>query len=280
MYKFLPLFLLLFVVPSNAQDKLKGSRNVKTEQYDLSTFHSIKVSGELEVGILKGNQPMVEIEADDNLHDYILTEVLDGVLVIKPVKEFQKAKRQELRITFTDSLKSITAEDEVEISGLQDIYSGDLSLQVKDKARAYFTIKARVFSLTQHDDSKSELNINSEKARFQINKSSQVEALVNSPAFEIDLYEKGSASIEGEIQELQVRADQSSKFDGENLSSSQAEVLAQGDCELKINVTETLRIHATGDSEIEIYNEPKIEILEFKGEASISKKEFSSGLFK
>ncbi|MUP47214.1 hypothetical protein E0K83_15850 [Gramella sp. BOM4] len=279
MTRYLPLLLILLMSSTFAQDKIKGSRKVKTEQYDLETYHSIKVSGEFEIGILKGNRPMVEIEADDNLHDYILTEVIDGVLIIKPIKEFNRTKRQELRLTFTDSLKSIIAEGDVEISGLQDIYATNLSLHLKDKAKGFFTIKAEDFSLVQNDDSKAELNVTASSSRFQLNQSAKVEALVNAPAFEVDIYEKASAKIEGDIQEFIIRADQSSKFDGENLSSVTANVLAQGDSEVKINATDSLQIRATGDSEIDIFNEPKIEILEFKGEAVIAKKEFSSGLF-
>lgn len=279
MLKKLPLLLLIIFISCKAQEKVKGSRNVKTEQYDLSSFHSIQAKGDFKIGILKGNRSMIEIEADDNLHDLIQSEVRDGILYIKPFKEFSRTKKQELRITFSDTLKDILITDDVELESLQDIYVGDFKLETRKDAQAFLTIKAKDLRLIQNDDAKSELNITATTVDFQLNQSSDLKALVNAPDFNVDIYEKATARIEGDIQRFKIRADQSANFDGENLTSVTAELLAQRNAEIKINVTDTLNVRATGKSEIEVFNEPQINLIEFKDEAVISKKEFSKGLF-
>lgn len=279
MIKKLPLLLLIIFISCKAQDKVKGSRNVKTEQYDLKSFHSIQAKGEFEIGILKGTKPMIEIEADDNLHDLIQTDVIDGVLYIKPIKDISRSKRQELRITFSDTLKSILIAGDVELSSLQDLFLNDFDLQTRKDAKAYLTLTAKSFSLVQSDDSKAELNVTATDCSWQLNQSSEVKALVNAPSFNVDIYEKASARIEGDVKEFKIRADQSSKFDGENLTSLQAEILAQGNSEVKVNATDSLKIRANGNSEIDVYNEPNINLIEFKDEAVLAKKEFSKGLF-
>ncbi len=280
MLKKLPLLLLIISCACMAQEKIKGSRNVKTEQYDLSPFHSVKIEGEFEVGILKGSRPLIEIKADDNVHDVIMTEVLDGILYIKPIKELSRTKKQELKITFSDTLKNIKISDDVQLESLQDLYFKDFTLEVKNDAKAFMTLKAGNFSLIHNDDAKSELNITAENADFQLNQSSEVKALVNAPKFNVDIYEKASARIEGDIQEFNIRADQSSKFDGENLTAITAELLANGDSEIRINATDSINVKASGSSEIDVYNTPVINLIEFKDEAVIAKKEFSKGLFK
>ncbi len=279
MLKNLPLVILIIFCSCKAQDKIKGSRNVKTEQYDLTSFHSIQAQGEFKIGVLKGSRPMVEIKADDNLHDYILTEVKDGVLYIKPLKEFGRTKKQELTVSFSDTLQNILIAEDVEMESLQDLYTGDFKLETKEGSKAFMTIKSNAFRLIQSDNSRTELNITAQATEFQLNQSANVKALVNSPVYNVDIYEKASARIEGDIMELNLRADQSSKFDGENLSCLTAEVLAQGSSDLKVNVKDTLNIRANGRSEIEIYNEPQINLIEFTNEAKIEKKEFSKGLF-
>ncbi|WP_026934683.1 GIN domain-containing protein [Christiangramia echinicola] len=280
MLKKLPFLLLIIFCSCKAQEKIKGSRDVKTEQYDLTPFHSIQAKGEFKIGILKGSRPMIEIKADDNLHDLIQTDVIDGVLYIKPIKEFSREKAQELKITFSDTLKDVLLAGKVELESLQDLFLGDFKLVTRKEAKAFITLTAKDFDLTQNDDAKSELNVTANNVTFQLNQSSELKALVNSPVFSLDIYEKASARIDGEIESFKVRADQSSKFDGENLTSITAELLAQGNSEVKINVTDTLNIRANGTSEIDIYNEPQINLIEFKGEAVIAKKEFSKGLFK
>lgn len=280
MLKKLPLLLLVVLFSCKAQDKIKGSRNVKTEQYNLTSFHSIQAKGEFKIGLLKGSRPLIEIEADDNLHDLIQTEVIDGVLYIKPIKDFSRTKRQELRITFSDTLRNILIAGEVELESLQDLYFQDFQLETRKKSKAFLTLTAKSFSLIQNDDAESELNITASDVVFQLNQSSKVEALVNSPIFKVDIYEKASARIDGEIQDFIIRADQSSKFDGENLTSVKANVLAQGDSEVKVNATDSLEIIAKGTSEVDIFNNPKIDLIELKDEAVIAKKEFSKGIFK
>ncbi len=279
MIKKLPLLLLIILCSCQAQEKVKGSRNVKTEQYNLTPFHSIQVAGEFEVGVLKGSRPMMEIKADDNLHDLIQSEVVDGVLYIKPVKEFSRAKAQEIRITFSDTLRNISISDKVELESLQDLYFDDFQLETKDASRVFITLTSRSFTLVHGDDSKAELNVTAQEVYYQLNQSSKVEALVNAPLFKVDIYEKADARIDGEIEDFELRADQSAKFDGENLACVSANVLAQGDSENRINVTEELEIRAKGSSETAIFNNPEIRLLEFTDEAVISKKDFKKGLF-
>lgn len=280
MLKKLPLLLLIILCSCKAQDKVKGSRNVKTEQYDLEKFHSIQIKGEFEVGILKGRRSMIEIEADDNIHDLIMTEVLDGTLYIKPIKKLSRTKKQELRITFSDTLKSILIGGDVELESLQDLYVNDFKLETGKDAKAFLTLTASKFNFIHKDDAEAELNVIAKEIVCQLNQSSKVEALLNAPDVEIDIYEKASARIDGETQIFNLRADQSSKFDGENFSSLKAEVLAQGNSSSRVNVSDTLNLIASGKSEVEVYNTPVIKLLKFSDEASLSKKEFSKGLFK
>ena len=222
---------------------------------------------------------MMEIKADDNLHDLIQSEVVEGVLYIKPVKEFSRTKAQEIQITFSDTLRNISISDKVELESLQDLYFDDFQLETKDASRVFISLTARSFTLVHGDDSKAELNVTAQEVYYQLNQSSTVEALVNAPLFKVDIYEKADARIDGEIEEFELRADQSAKFDGENLACVRADVLAQGDSENRINVTEELEIRAKGSSETAIYNNPKIRLLEFTDEAVLSKKDFRKGLF-
>ena len=279
MIKKLPYLLLIIFCSCKAQEKIKGSRNVKTEQYDLNSFHSIQAKGEFKIGILRGSRSQIEIEADDNLHDLIQTDVIDGILYIKAIKEFSRTKRQELKITFADTLTEILIAGDIELESLQDIYVKNFKLETRKDSKAFLTLKAETFNLIQNDDAKSELNITAKEVDFQLNQSSELKALVNAPVFNVDIYEKAYARIEGDSQNFKIRGDQSSKFDGENLTLAKADLLAQGSSEIKINVTDTLNVRANGRSEIDIFNEPVINLLEFKDEAVIAKKEFSKGLF-
>ena len=98
------LLFSFFAITVQAQDKIKGSRNVIKEERDLSEFNALDVRGDLEVVIKNSGTARVEIEADDNLLEIISTEVIDGTLVIKPLKEISRSKRQKVTVEFPENI--------------------------------------------------------------------------------------------------------------------------------------------------------------------------------
>ena len=80
--KFIPLIIAsaLFFFSCNYK---KGSGNIVSEKRQTASFKSIKVSGDFEVIIKKGDREEVVIEADDNLINNIETKVVNGQLRIR-----------------------------------------------------------------------------------------------------------------------------------------------------------------------------------------------------
>ena len=65
--------LLLISVLTFAQkkEKIKGSKIVKLEQKQVDNFESIEVEDNLDVFLVKGTECGIEIEADDNLIEFV-----------------------------------------------------------------------------------------------------------------------------------------------------------------------------------------------------------------
>lgn len=97
------LFVLTFTT-IQAQEKIKGSRNVTVEQTEIEPFTAMEIGEEFEVVIVKGPTAMIEIEADDNLHEVIDVDVIGNVLYLQTIKEIRRSKRLRVRVTFTDAL--------------------------------------------------------------------------------------------------------------------------------------------------------------------------------
>lgn len=269
--------LLLISIPvifiSCGSQKVKGSRNVITEETRLKEFSSIEIEGDFEVSLEKGNEAMMKVTADDNLHNIIQAEISNNTLYIKPTTRIGSSKSQEIALLFTDNLERIILSDKVALVSLQDLFLEDAEVRLNDKAMAWLTVTAHDFKLYKSHKSKTELNLTAENAYFQLNGSSDLKALVNAPAVNIDTYEKASARIEGETENLQLRAEHSTNFNGRRLTAREARVSAEGNSRNQVEVIENLVITAKGRSKVDIYGNPKIEMLEFTETARISKKE-------
>ena len=78
---------------------VKGSGNVQNEKRNLADFKTIEVGGIFEVEVTAQKEFSVEVEADDNLLQYIKTEVHNGTLEISTEKRISPKERIRVRIS-------------------------------------------------------------------------------------------------------------------------------------------------------------------------------------
>ena len=89
-YKRLILFILIVLVALTACqtvfnttiEAIRGSGNVITAPRSVSGFSSIQVNLGAELVLTQGNGESLNVEADDNLMPYILTDVHNGKLIV------------------------------------------------------------------------------------------------------------------------------------------------------------------------------------------------------
>ena len=266
------LCVFTFVTNSNAQDAVKGSRNVTVVQNPIDAFSAMEIGESFEVRIVKGETPMVEIETDDNLHELIDIDVIGGTLYLQTIKEIKRSKRMNVRITFTDELKEIRVKEKAQVSGLTDLLFTSLLITTTNNGEFLGTVKAEYVKFINNDNGRAELNITADTTVFELNQKSKVEALVTSANFKADLLEDAKAKIEGDVKDFQLRADNGSRFTGENLTSQVCTVVIEGRAEASVKADNEINISAKGKSKLTIFDSPKFNIDAFEDEASLFKK--------
>ncbi len=83
----LPLFLLMLMFASGCvglddKQSIRGDRNIVSNLRTVDPFHHLTSSGNLVLLLRHSSSPGVTVTVDQNLQDYIYTEVVDGVLNI------------------------------------------------------------------------------------------------------------------------------------------------------------------------------------------------------
>jgi hypothetical protein len=78
---------------------VQGSGNLQTEKRNAADFKSIDVGGVFEVEVVAQKDFSVEVEADDNLLQYIRTEVKGGTLEIKADKRLSPKNPIHIRVS-------------------------------------------------------------------------------------------------------------------------------------------------------------------------------------
>ena len=92
---------------------VEGNRKVVTKERKTDSFTGVKVSSGIDVYLKQGNNEAVSVEADENLHEYILTEVRNGVLNVYSEYNIRDAERKRVYVTIKEvsSVKTSSAGD-------------------------------------------------------------------------------------------------------------------------------------------------------------------------
>lgn len=269
------LFTLLITTFSFAQkkEKIKGTKIVTVAQKEIGNFESIEIEDNLEIFLAKGGTQGLEIEADENLHEVIMTELNGTTLRLYTAKEVTGSKKLSIRVTYTENLKSITAKNEVVLNSLTDLQLDTIAIKNLDYSKSYLNVKSGNFSLSLNDKTTAELNLQAESAAIELSKSAQLKALIASPEVKIDMYQKSVATIEGDAANAKIRLDNNANFTGRKFSVKNLELISESYTTNVVNALETVSISVSGKSQTQLLGKPKVTMVNFADSAVIYKKE-------
>jgi hypothetical protein len=119
-----------------------GDGNVVKKDRTTESFTGVKVSTGIDVFLSQGDKTSLSVEADENLHEYIITEVKDGNLHVYTEVNIREAERKRVYVTMnkidylsTSSAGDMVGETPVRTDNLRLNASsaGDIKLEVYAK---------------------------------------------------------------------------------------------------------------------------------------------------
>lgn len=270
------LFLSLLVATTamaQKKEKIKGSKTVTVTQKEVQSFDALEVEDNIEIFLVKGNTQSIEIEADDNLHEIIASEIYGSTLKLSTTKEVSSSKKLSVRVTYTDALKTITGKHESIINSLAELSLENITVKNLDYSKSYLNVKSTNFSLVLNDKAKAEINVKAESTTLELSKNASLKALVASPAVKLDMYQKTSAEIEGDAADAKIRLDNNATLTAKKFTAKNMELVTEGYTSCNVTALENVMISASGKSEIQLLGKPKVTVQNFADSAVIYKKE-------
>jgi hypothetical protein len=99
-------------------ESVKGNGNITVEERKGLNAHRIRLAGFMDVELSQGSGTEVKVEADENLQQYIITEMEDDVLVVKMRSNIRFINSERLKIYITtDRLEQLTLSGSGNITG-------------------------------------------------------------------------------------------------------------------------------------------------------------------
>ena len=259
-------------VTAQSADKVKGDRNVTIKQTYLDDFHSIVVDGDFSIEIVYNSEPSVNVEADDNLHEIIQFNVVDGILTFTETTRITSKKKLNITVNYGDNLSNIETKGDGEIRSLTSMELGNVSLITSDNSRAYLNINAKNFNYKSSGKSKTRLNLKADSTKIELSDNSKLDALIISKVADFDLYTRADAVIEGSANSSVIKMDTSTNFNGSKFDVKTTDVNLEDTSDLTISAIDNITIAISGDSEIYLFGSPAITITKFEDTAKLQKK--------
>lgn len=123
-------------------NSVNGDRNVVTKNRKIAdNFTEIKVSTGIDLYITQGAKNKISVEADENLHDIIITEVENGTLKVFAEKGIWRAKSKKVHVTITD-LTLLKATSGSDVQGKGVINTNEISISATSGADISITVDA------------------------------------------------------------------------------------------------------------------------------------------
>jgi len=164
------ILFLLIVSTSCMFDGVRGNGNVITKNRKISNdFIRIKVSRGLEVFITKSKNVSLVVEADENLHEIIETEVKDGTLIITSQRNIWHASTKIIHLS-VENLNEILVSSGAEVSSENTFFSDDMKINATSGAEA--NLHLNVNSLILDTSSGANVKLAGKAIYFKVSSSS------------------------------------------------------------------------------------------------------------
>ena len=216
---------------------IKGNGNNVTIERNTVDYDGVAVSGWFDVDLVSGNEGEITLEGEENLLEYIITEVKDGKLVIKTEKGVNlKSSNWKSGIHITIPVESIS---HVAMSG-----SGDIVGKTK--------IKADKFSTAMSGSGDITLDIDSSSISTSMSGSGNINLSGTTGDFEATI--SGSGDIEA--------------FD---LEADNVEATVSGSADIEVTAKKSIKARVSGSGDITYRGNPEKINTKTSGSGNISK---------
>ena len=136
------ILCLLFTSCNFVFNGVNGNGNVITEQRSTNNFSSIKATEGINVHLKQGNTCNIKVQADENLHDIILTEVNNGELYIHTKKSIGKSSAKKIIVTIKN-LNQLKSTSGASIYGVNTFKCNKLKLYADSGSNQSLTVETQ-----------------------------------------------------------------------------------------------------------------------------------------
>jgi hypothetical protein len=216
-------------------EKIKGNGKMTTETRNTGAYDGIKCAGSMDYVLVAGDEGMIKLEGEENLLEYIMTEVKNGNLIVKTKKgvNLRPSSNKELKVTIP--FKDI---NKVSLAGNGDLWNTD-------------TIKADDLDVSLAGSGDIVLDVETTSVKGSVAGS-------------------GDLTLKGNTNDLVASVAGSGDFHGFMLQADNTTVSIAGSGDAEVVSNKSIKARVAGSGDIEYRGNPDKEDTKVTGSGTIS----------
>ncbi|TYA56352.1 head GIN domain-containing protein [Formosa maritima] len=235
MKKLILIATVLLSTYSFAQ-KVKGNGNMTIITRTTANYDAISCSGFMDFELVKGTEGKIKIEGEENLLEYIVTEVKDNKLIVKTKDRASLKPSLNKGIRITIPFHDI---DEVSLAGSGDLWNKEIII--------------------------------STDLEVSLSGSGDVTLILKVDTLKCDLTGSGDIKLKGSTNNLEATLTGSGDINATSLTSNHTDITVTGSGDANVVSNISLKARVTGSGDIKYSGNPEKEYTKVSGSGSISK---------
>jgi hypothetical protein len=217
----------------NIQDTITGDGKVVSQTRDVPEFTGLKVGSGIDVFLTQGDNQSVVVEADENLQEWIRTEVNGSVLHIYTDKNIRLAKTKRINIT-------CRMLDRIDISS-----AGDVTAVNRFKA---------------------------DKLDIDMSSAGDLSLEVEANEVNISISSAGNAVLKGKADTLKADLSSAGDLNAFDLEAKFGDISVSSAGSARVFVTDEASFHSSSAGDIDYKGEPRVKEIHTSSAGSVNKK--------
>lgn len=196
----------------------KGNGTVTEETRNVGAFFNLDIDGDYEIVLQEGSTPLITVQTDENLHQYVETKLDGQTLKVRNVEKIQASENTRLIITYQK---------------IEDIILGGAA-KVENRGV-----------------------INSDELNIRVNGSGVIDLSINVRELELKLGGAGSVNLRGKAEKQKMELSGAGNLAALELESKECEVNLSGIGSAQVFVTDNLKAEVSGVGSIRFKGDPR-----------------------
>jgi citrate lyase gamma subunit len=193
-------------------------RNVVSKDRKMESFSGIRVSTGIDVYLKQGDEESLTVEADENLQEYILTEVRDDILHVYTEANIRDAEMKRVHVT------------------MKKVYS---------------------IKTTSAGDVIGETPVSTDRLELSTSSAGNIRLEVNAREIELDISSAGDMTLSGNADELKADLSSAGDLNAYDLNVKEADISVSSAGNADVNVSERITARASSAGDINYRGDPK-----------------------